>query len=70
MPIVLVHDLGPEHLLQDVLEGDHALEATEWCELIDVFTPPYTDDRADDYRRYGRSSEPVEGDDIYAAWEL
>lgn len=48
----------------------HALEATEWCELIDVFTPPYTPDRADEYRRYGRSGAPVEGSDIYAAWVL
>ena len=48
----------------------HALQATEWCELIDVFTPPYTPDRADAYRRYARSATPVEGTDIYAAWEL
>ena len=48
----------------------HALEATEWCEPIDVSTPPYTPDRADAYRRDARSSAPIEGTGILAAWEL
>jgi len=47
----------------------HALVAHEWCELLDVFTPPYTPDRIREYRWYGRSDEPVEGDSIFAAWE-
>ncbi len=48
----------------------HALQATRWCELLDVMTPPYTEENREEYRRYGRSGTPIEGDDIYEAWEL
>ena len=47
----------------------HTLVAPEWCELIDVFTPPYTPDRIRDYRRYVRSAEPVQGTDVFLARE-
>lgn len=48
----------------------HALVATEWCELLDVFTPPYTPDRLEEYAWFARSAAPVEGDDIFAGWEI
>ena len=48
----------------------HGLEGTEWCELADMSSPPYTPDRADAYRRDARASTPIEGTDIFAAGEL
>lgn len=64
--------LGPGDLatLTETHGNIHALHAPEWCELLDVFTPPYTPDRLRDYRWYARSAVAVEGDDIFAGWEL
>ena len=47
----------------------HGLVATEYTELLDVFTPPYDAERFKRYRWYRRSDEPVEGDTLFEAWE-
>lgn len=47
----------------------HTVRATEYTELLDVFTPPYTQDRIARYRYYVRDSEPYSGSDVYEAWE-
>lgn len=47
----------------------HALTAATFTELLDVFTPPYDDERLQDYRWYTRGADPIEGDSIYEAWE-
>ena len=77
-------EAGEQRMKQDIKTvlrpGDHAtltatrgnihgLEAREWCELLDVFTPPYTADRAEEYSWFARSSKPVEGTDVYAVWK-
>ncbi len=65
-----VHLQPGEHATLTSDHGNiHALVASEWCELLDVFTPPYTSDRIREYRWYSRSEVPVEGDDVYLAWE-
>jgi len=50
----------------------HYLKATDFTELLDVFTPPYSaGDRISRYRWYQREPTPVENQtDIYEAWEL
>ena len=47
----------------------HGLVAVEFTELLDVFTPPYDAERLERYRWYERSDDPVEGTNIFAAWE-
>jgi predicted metal-dependent enzyme (double-stranded beta helix superfamily) len=48
----------------------HALVAEEFTEMLDVFTPPYDDERMRHYRWYRRKEEPSEGDDIFEAWTV
>ena len=47
----------------------HALVATQYTELLDVFTPPYDDERLTRYRWYERASEPIDGGSVFEAWE-
>jgi hypothetical protein len=47
----------------------HSLRANRYTALLDVFTPPYTDARFQEYRSYQRSIEAVE-DGIFEAWEV
>ena len=47
----------------------HALTASEFTELLDVFTPPYDDARIRRYRWYERAEAPYDGDAVYEAWE-
>ena len=47
----------------------HGLVATEYTELLDVFTPPYDKERLKRYRWYRRADEPVDGDRLFEAWE-
>ena len=47
----------------------HGLVATEYTELLDVFTPPYDAERLTRYRWYERAEEPYEGDDVFEVWE-
>jgi len=47
----------------------HGLVATQFTELLDVFTPPYDAARLTRYRWYERSEEPYEGDDVFEVWE-
>ena len=48
----------------------HSLRATEFSQLLDVFTPPYNDDRSDRSRWLERDSEPIPGMDgqTFRAW--
>ena len=49
----------------------HALEAHSFTILLDVFTPPYADERLEQYRWYGRSATAYDGrPDVFEAWEL
>ena len=48
----------------------HTLHAREAAELLDIFTPPYDKERLTRYRQYARSDEPLEGDDVFEAWEV
>ena len=48
----------------------HALRATRFTQLLDVFTPPYNDDRIARSRWYRRSAEHYLGrDEVFEAWE-
>jgi hypothetical protein len=47
----------------------HRLEATEYTELLDVFTPPYDPERMKRYRWYERADEPIDGGAVFEAWE-
>ena len=48
----------------------HSLRATEFTQLLDVFTPPYNDDRSERSRWFEREQTPVQGLDgqTYRAW--
>ena len=48
----------------------HGLVATEYTELLDVFTPPYDKERLERYRWYRRAEAPVDGDRLFEAWEV
>jgi len=47
----------------------HRLVATEYTELLDVFTPPYDKERMTRYRWYERADEPIDGGVVFEAWE-
>ena len=47
----------------------HRLVATEFTELLDVFTPPYDAERMRSYRWYERSEEPIRDGIVFEAWE-
>ena len=47
----------------------HRLVATEYTELLDVFTPPYDKERMTRYRWYERAAEPIDGGAVFEAWE-
>ncbi len=48
----------------------HSLVAEEFTELLDVFTPPYDDERLTRYRWYERAAESTEGGDVFEAWTV
>ena len=45
----------------------HSLRANQYTALLDVFTPPYDEERLQHYKNYERSQESVEGN-IFEAW--
>ncbi|MGB0592424.1 MAG: hypothetical protein ACPGU1_22290 [Myxococcota bacterium] len=47
----------------------HTVVALEFTQLLDVFTPPYDDEKLLRYRWYERDPSPYEGEDIFEAWE-
>ena len=48
----------------------HSLKALEFTQMLDVFTPPYNDDRSNRSRWFRRAVNPLPGrDEIFAAWE-
>ena len=47
----------------------HSVVALEFTQLLDVFTPPYDDEKLLRYRWYERDLTPYEGEDIFEAWE-
>ena len=47
----------------------HGLRARMYTALLDVFTPPYDKDRSDRFRWYERELVPIEGTEIFEAWE-
>jgi predicted metal-dependent enzyme (double-stranded beta helix superfamily) len=47
----------------------HSVVALEFTQLLDVFTPPYDDEKLLRYRWYERDLSPYEGEDIFEAWE-
>ena len=47
----------------------HGLVATEFSELLDVFTPPYAGDRKKRFKWYERAADPMPGTKIFEAWE-
>ena len=48
----------------------HSLVATQFTQLLDVFTPPYDAEKLTRYRWYERSLLPYEGEDVFEAWEV
>ena len=61
------HRLSPTEV--NARANIHALVATQYTELLDVFTPPYDDERLTRYRWYERASEPIDGGSVFEAWE-
>ena len=47
----------------------HSVRAQSFTQLLDIFTPPYDDERLTRYRWYERAAEPYEGEDLFEAWE-
>jgi cysteamine dioxygenase len=47
----------------------HTVSAPVFTQLLDVFTPPYNDERLTRYRWYERAQTPYSGEDIFEAWE-
>ena len=48
----------------------HGLRALEFTQMLDVFTPPYNDDRSERSRWFERATTPLPGrDEVFAAWE-
>jgi len=47
----------------------HGLVATEFTELLDVFTPPYAGERKKRFKWYERATEPLPGTNTFEAWE-
>lgn len=48
----------------------HSLKALEFTQMLDVFTPPYNEDRSNRSRWFRRAAAPLPGrDEIFAAWE-
>ena len=48
----------------------HSVSAPVFTQLLDVFTPPYDEERLKRYRWYERAPLPYSGDDIFEAWEV
>jgi hypothetical protein len=47
----------------------HSLQTSQYAALLDVFTPPYDEERLQKYRSYERSTEPLQ-DNVFEAWEV
>ena len=47
----------------------HSLVALEFTQLLDVFTPPYDEEKLLRYRWYEREQSPYQGETIFEAWE-
>ena len=68
---VVNRDVGPgEYCTLTATHGNiHSVSAPVFTQLLDVFTPPYNQERLTRYRWYERAQIPYVGDDIFEAWE-
>ena len=68
---VVQRELGPgDHCTLTATYGNiHSVRARTFTQLLDVFTPPYDEERLTRYRWYKRADAPYEGDALFEAWE-